>query len=315
VTEGDETRSYRAQQWTVPQLVRKKGPARVSVVLPARDEAATVGGIVQRLLADLADLACGVPLIDELVVIDSDSDDDTAAVATAAGARVVAASSIRPDWGAYPGKGEALWKSLFVTTGDLLVFVDADLTEWGPHFVTGLLGPLLSDPTLMLVKGHYHRHFDSVTAAQTGDVGGRVTELVARPMLALNWPELAFVVQPLAGEWAIRREAVELLSMPVGYGVDLAALIDTAAVFGADTIAQVDLGSRAHRHHGHLELGAMALQVMAAAEGRLFGTAPREESVPLTQFVRGPHGPKPRTRQVLVAERPPAASVEGYRTR
>jgi glucosyl-3-phosphoglycerate synthase len=144
VTEGDETRSYRAQQWTVPQLVRKKGPARVSVVLPARNEAATVGGIVQRLLADLADLACGVPLIDELVVIDSDSDDDTAAVATAAGARVVAASSIRPDWGAYPGKGEALWKSLFVTTGDLLVFVDADLTEWGPHFVTGLLGPLLS---------------------------------------------------------------------------------------------------------------------------------------------------------------------------
>ena len=279
--------------------------------MPARNEAATVGGIVERLRAELVDT---VPLIDELVVIDSDSDDDTAAVAAAAGAMVVAASSIRPDWGSYPGKGEALWKSLFATTGDVLVFVDADLTDWGPHFVTDLLGPLFADPTVMLVKGHYHRHFDSA-ATSTGDVGGRVTELVARPMLALNWPELASVVQPLAGEWAIRREAVELLSMPVGYGVDLAALIDTAAVFGADTIAQVDLGSRAHRHHGHLELGAMALQVMAAAEGRLPGAVPREESVPLTQFVRGPGGPTPGTRRVLVAERPPAASVEGYLTR
>ena len=141
------------------------------------------------------------------------------------------AREVAPDLGAFPGKGEALWKSLLVTTGDLLVFVDADLTHWGPHFVTGLLGPLLDDPEVRLVKGFYERLYAGGDGSVSAD-GGRVTELVARPLLSLWWPELTGVVQPLAGEWAARRDLMESLSIPVGYGIELAVLLDTAREHG-----------------------------------------------------------------------------------
>ncbi len=169
----------------------------------------------------IARLAADTGLIDEVVVMDSDSTDATAAVAARAGAAVHRARDVVPELGGWPGKGEALWKSLLVTNGDLLVFVDADLTHWGPHFVTGLLGPLLADPQVLLVKGFYERLYVAGDGSVTAD-GGRVTELVARPLLSLWWPELTGVVQPLAGEWAIRRELMESLSVPVGYGVELA---------------------------------------------------------------------------------------------
>ncbi|MGH3369956.1 MAG: glucosyl-3-phosphoglycerate synthase [Nocardioidaceae bacterium] len=295
------------QDWALADLVAAKESAgqRVSLVVPARNEAATVGDVVTKVRDALTHTAL---LVDEIVVIDSDSTDDTYAVATDAGATVHRAADIRPDLGWQPGKGEAMWKSLFVTTGDVLVFMDADLLDWDTHFVPGLLGPLLTSPDVVLVKGFYERPF--VTAADTTAFeGGRVTELVARPLIALHFPELAGLVQPLAGEWAVRRSHFADLHVPTGYGVELAALVDTAEVLGIDAIAQVDLGRRAHRHQALHDLGAMATQVIAAAARRRGSPSP--ETIDLRQFRPGDGLVAPLVRQVAVGERPPAAPLMG----
>ena len=244
-------------------------------------------------------LAADTGLIDEVVVMDSDSTDATAAVAAQAGAAVHRASDVAPELGGWPGKGEALWKSLLVTKGDLLVFVDADLTHWGPHFVTGLLGPLLADPQVLLVKGFYERLYAAGDGSVTAD-GGRVTELVARPLLSLWWPELTGVVQPLAGEWAIRRDLMESLSVPVGYGVELAVLLDTAAAYGLDAVAQVDLGRRGHKHQASHDLALMAAELLVVAERRRPGT--RQQRWPAHEQRRRA-GPARRRRAAAVRPR------------
>jgi glucosyl-3-phosphoglycerate synthase len=257
-----------------------------------------------------------IPLVDELVVMDSDSADATGAVAAEAGAVVYRTREVAPASGSFPGKGEALWKSLHVTKGDLLVFVDADLTSWGPHFVSGLLGPLLADEQVLLVKGFYTR-VRTESDGSTSTEGGRVTELVARPLISLWWPELAGVVQPLAGEWAARRTLMESLPIPVGYGVELATLMDTASRHGLDAVAQVDLGSRAHRHQANHDLAVMAAELMMVAERRRPGRTRESEhreaepdqpaAAELVQFVRDADGEARQvSRSVPVAERPPA---------
>ena len=310
---GRDGTAYTASDWTLAQLLALKGDRTISVVVPARDEEATVGAVGARRGADLVTGASG--LVDEVVVIDSDSADDTARAAARAGARVEAAAAIRSDLGSVPGKGEALWKSQFVTRGDLVVFVDADLVDWGTHFVTGLLGPLLVDEDVHLVKAVYDRPMIDAEGREE-ETGGRVTELVARPWLALHRPELAGIVQPLSGEWAIRRSALASFAVPVGYGVEIAALIDTADAFGVQGIAQVDLGRRTHRHHRHDTLGLMAVQVLAAADRRRVrpvdepdAAAPGiDEIAVLTQYARRSAGFEPVTTSVGIGERPPAAS-------
>jgi len=296
--------------WPLPELLHCKESTgtRISLVLPARNEAGTVGRLVERLRMALVE---GVPLVDELVVIDSDSSDDTGDVASAAGATVHRAAEVRPDLGTVPGKGEALWKSLFVTSGDLLVFMDADLVDWGTHFVAGLLGPLLTDPEVRLVKAFYDRPLlagGRDGTDQEGE-GGRVTELVARPALALLFPALAGVVQPLAGEWAVRRDHMTSLRVPTGYAVDLAVLVDTAQQLGLEALAQVDLGRRAHRHQPLRDLGPMALQVLAALQARAGLSSP--DPVPLRQFRSSAGGAGAVVRDVPLTERPPAAAYLG----
>lgn len=282
----------------------------VSLVVPARNEAATVGDVVGRVRETLVETTA---LLDEIVVIDSDSTDDTYAVAEGAGATVHRSAEIRPDLGSHPGKGEAMWKSLFVTRGDLLVFMDADLLDWDTHFVPGLLGPLLTRPEIALVKGFYERpllgsaHTDDVAAFE----GGRVTELTARPLLNVLFPELAGLVQPLAGEWAVRRSLFASLPVPTGYAVETTALIDTARRFGVDAIAQVDLGRRAHRHQALRDLGAMATQIVAAATARASAVGvPAQASpgttVPLRQYHPVGGRVAPVDHDVAVGERPPA---------
>jgi glucosyl-3-phosphoglycerate synthase len=250
-------RTFHWDDWTLEALLGFRSKTTVSLVVPARNEAATVGDVVARVRQRLMDT---VQLLDEIVVIDSDSTDDTSAVAADAGAVVHRASDIRPDLGTHPGKGEAMWKSMFVTKGDVIVFMDADLLDWDTHFVPGLLGPLLTTPGVELVKGFYERPL-----GDTPYEGGRVTELVARPLISLLFPELAGLYQPLAGEWAIRRSLFEALSVPTGYAVELAALIDTVSARGDEAIAQVDLGRRAHRHQSLRDLGGMARQIIAMA--------------------------------------------------
>lgn len=293
---------------TADALLAAKGATRISVVVPARDEEETVGDVVGGIRRAWVD---DVPLVDEVVVMDSDSVDRTAAVARDAGATVHAAADVLPELGVAHGKGEALWKSLHVTTGDVLVFIDADLVEWDPGFVGGLLGPLLTDPEVALVKAVYDRPLLDENGREA-ETGGRVTELVARPLLALHHPGLAGLVQPLAGEWAVRRTAFERFSVPVGYGVEIAALVDTAAAYGTSAIAQVDLGRRAHRHHRHDTLGPMAVQVLAAVEARSGRAAERPDRAVLTQYARAPEGFVPTPRDVDLAERPPAVGIHGY---
>lgn len=302
-------RTHRWQEWSLADLVDAKERSRqtVSLVVPARNEAATVGDVVTRLRSALMDT---VRLLDEVVVIDSDSTDDTGAVAVDAGATVHRSQDIRPDLGTATGKGEAMWKSLFVTSGDILVFIDADLLDWDTHFVPGLLGPLLTDPEVELVKGFYERPLldgNELPGSATAFDGGRVTELMARPLIALHFPELSGLVQPLAGEWAVRRSLFEELHVPTGYAVELAALVDTARARGVDAIAQVDLGRRAHRHQSLRDLGAMATQILAAAHRRA-GGLPVEE-VALHQYSSTGSGTVPSPRSVPAGERPPAVAV------
>ncbi|GII57235.1 glucosyl-3-phosphoglycerate synthase [Planotetraspora thailandica] len=305
------SRTTSSADWPIGTLMAAKGATRVSVVLPARDEAETVGEIVSAVRRDLVE---AVPLVDELIVIDSRSTDDTAGQAVQAGAKVFAQDEILPDLEPLDGKGEALWKSLAVTTGDLIVFIDADLREFRTSFVTGLLGPLLVDPSVAYVKGCYDRPLSEVQGA-----GGRVTELVARPMLNLHWPQLAGFVQPLAGEYAGRRSALERVPFVSGYGVELALLIDLLEFAGLDALAQVDLGRRVHSHQSTEALGGMAGQIMHTAWTRLERQGKivslHEPSPSVTQFRRGPSGHDPLVKDVTVAERPPMVTVPDYASR
>ena len=286
---------------------KRRGGHRVSVVLPARNEEATVG----RLVTALRDAwVRRVPLVDELVVVDSDSTDDTAAVARASGADVVATTDVLPAHGTRPGKGEALWKSLAATTGDLVVFLDADLLGDVTHYVPALLRPLLTDPQVRYVKGCYTRPLEiGGTVVPTG--GGRVTELTARPLLNALWPELAGVVQPLGGEYAGRRSALEQVPFVSAYGVEVGLLIDLLGLGGLSSLAQVDLGERRHTSQSVEALGEMAGQVVATVLAR--AASDREPSGLLTQFRHDGAAFVPRTSAVAVDERPPMAGVPEYR--
>ena len=286
---------------------KRRGQHRVSVVLPARDEERTVG----RLVGDLHDRwVRHTPLVDELLVVDSDSTDATAAVARAAGADVVAAADVLPAHGSRPGKGEALWKSLAATTGDLVVFLDADLLGEVTHFVPGLLAPLLTDPQVDYVKGCYTRPLE-VDGASVPAGGGRVTELTARPLLNALWPELAGFVQPLGGEYAGRRSALEQVPFVSGYGVEVGLLVDLLQLSGLTGLAQVDLGVRRHTSQGQEALGRMAGQVVSTVLARAGGRS--EAGGLLTQFRHDGAGFVPHSTPVAVDERPPMATVPEYR--
>lgn len=302
-------RSWSAADRPLDQLLDRKRAAgtTVSVVLPALDEEATVGAIVEVIRRELIE-GPPVPLVDELVVVDSGSRDRTAEVAAKAGARVVHRDEILPRLPALPGKGEVLWRSLLATDGDIVCFVDADLRDFSAAFVSGIVGPLLTDPDVHFVKAMYDRPL-----GDSPGQGGRVTELVARPLLNLHWPQLAGFVQPLGGEYAVRRSLLERLPFPVGYGVELGLLVDALHTVGLDALAQVDVGVRLHRHQDGQALGRMAAAIYRTAQVRLSrGHLVRPE---LTQFERGPQGFVPRTYPVDTEERPPMAGIAEYALR
>ncbi len=307
-------RTYRAEDFTLASLLAAKGATTVSVISPALDEAETIGPIIEAIRTSLMDPAA--PLVDELVVVDSGSTDATAIVAAEAGARVIKREEVFPEIPVLPGKGEALWRALAATSGDLVVFVDADLRSFTPAYIIGLLGPLLDDPEVQLVKAVYERPF--VEGARTVPAGGgRVTELVARPLLNAHWPHLAGVAQPLAGEYAGRRSLLETLSFATGYGVDFALLVDTDSRFGADAIAQVDLGVRIHRHHDEQRLGRMASEIWATALRRLDPDGrvrrnqggDREGQASLVQFHHDAEGLHPVEHAIATTERPPLTTM------
>lgn len=285
-----------------PGRVAAERECSVSICLPARDEAETIGPIVSQLT-----LLIEAGVIDELVVVD-DSTDGTATIARAAGADVFDQSGLMPRYGPVQGKGDAMWRALSVLTGDVVCFLDADSGEFGPHFACGLVGPLACGAGIDYAKAYYRRPL------LLGDVrmpagGGRVTELMARPMLNRFYPDLAGVIQPLAGEVSARRSLLERLPFATGYGVDVALLIDVWRTCGLDAMAQVDLDVRQNRHRPLTELGPMAYAVLSAVASRLeregrLDPAEAEEATFLAP-IDGRLSPS----AVGTIERPPMASL------
>ncbi len=251
----------------------------ISACVPARNEERTIGDI----LACLAELR-EAGLVDQVAVIDGSSD-RTAAIAREQGAEVYPQEELAPELGPVLGKGDALWRALSVLRGEIVCFLDADSDGFGPHFVTGLVGPLLRDQQLSFVKAFYRRPF-RLGELTIPDEGGRVTELTARPLLNLFYPELAGFEQPLAGEVAARRSLLEQLPFVTGYGVEIALLIDAHAAAGLDSLAQVNLDLRQNAHQPLRELTAMSSAVLRAVasrlerEGRLQGPLPSDLLLP-----------------------------------
>lgn len=284
-------RTFAPDARAVGELVAAKAGRRITLVFPCRDEAATIGLLVTTARRDLVDES---GLVDDVVVLDDNSTDGTGAVAAGAGARVVSIETIHAVHGPGSGKGNALWASLLASDGDIVVWCDGDVTSFSRHWVERLVGPLLTDPSVTLVKAMYER------PTHLGG-GGRTTELVARPILSMFAPALAGLQQPLSGEFAGSRAALESIPFVQGWGVEIAMLLDLAARFGVESIGQIDLGVRHHRHRSLEALAVQAAEVMATALGRLDP---------------GARPPAPTLRradgtlvQLNVAERPPVADL------
>ena len=246
-------RTFDASSFSMADALAAKGTRAISVCIPCKNEAATIGALVERLRCQLVD---DTGLVDELIVLDDNSTDATAAIAAEHGATVVSVNTINEVYGPGRGKGNALWATLAISSGDFIVWCDGDVTTVEPSWVLGLLMPLLTTDDVSLVKASYHR------PTEHGG-GGRTTELVARPLLSLFLPELTGLHQPLSGEFAGRRTAMEQIPFVQGWGVEIAMLADVAERFGAAAIAQVDVGERLHRHQTLDRLGVQAAEVLA----------------------------------------------------
>ena len=245
--------------------LKEKQGVTVSLVLPTLNEAATVGPIVRRARMLLME---AVPLVDELLVIDSASDDGTREIAAREGARVVQHHDVLTRYGSYRGKGEALWKSLYESSGDIVVWCDTDVRNWHPRMAYGTLGPLLVEPRIQYVKGYYRRPIVEDGVLREGG-GGRVTELVARPLINLFYPDLSGFIQPLAGEYAGRRSLLETIPFFTGYAVEIGHLIDIAERAGLEALGQVDLERRIHRNQELEGLSRMSFVIIQAVMKRL----------------------------------------------
>jgi glucosyl-3-phosphoglycerate synthase len=288
--------------WLEPAELAACKTATVSVVVPAREVATTIGATVAALRRFVEAGA-----VDELLVVDAGSRDGTAAVARAAGATVVQEHDLMPAFGPCRGKGDAMWRALAATSGEIVAYVDGDSEDFSERMLTGLLAPLFARPELALVKGAFQRPFAAGGEIRAGE-GGRVTELMARPLLNLHRPALAGFAQPLAGEVAARRALLERLAFPVGYGVEIAMLLDAEALVGIDALAQADLGSRQNRHQPLRELSAMSYAVLAAASRRLLGPDAVDALAPGPYVLPG--AVEVDVREVAVEERPALAVLE-----
>ncbi|HEX9891943.1 MAG TPA: glucosyl-3-phosphoglycerate synthase [Actinomycetota bacterium] len=310
MTDWFERRTFHHERFgDLDDLRARKQGAVVSVCIPTLNEAGTVGGIVAAVREHLMDTG----LVDEIAVMDSASTDGTAEAAERAGATVFQDAELVPSVPHLGGKGDAMWKSLFVLRGDIILWVDADVTDFHPRFVYGLLGPLLHHREVGFVKGFYERPLEGAEADPLG--GGRVTELLARPLLNAFWPKLSGLIQPLSGEYGGRREVLEQVPFFTGYAVEIGLLVDVAARFGVDVIAQVDLVRRTHRNRTTRELSRMAYAILEAAAARLrsSGVLSAPEPGPLHLFDKEDGRYVMEATPIPVHERPPASSVAGYR--
>lgn len=293
-----ERRTWQNPGWTLDDIVAAKGDRTVSVVLPALDEEDTVAEVVGTVRPLLG------TVVDELIVMDSGSTDATAELAERAGARVVHREDVLPELPPVPGKGEVLWRSLAATTGDVVVFLDSDLVDPDPAFVPTLLGPLLCEDGVHLVKGFYRRPLRLESSG-----GGRVTELLARPVLSALRPSLSGLIQPLGGEYAATRDFLESVPFAAGYGVEIGLILDAEARYGLEGLAQVNLGVRKHRNRSLLQLGVMARQILGTALARC--GIKSDDPAQLTQFMQVEDEWLPEVAEVSISDRPPMREVRG----
>lgn len=292
-----QIREFHHRDFPLDCILDHKGRTKVSVCLPARNEASTVGTIVHTLHEEL--LRTGA--VDEILVIDDHSSDETADVARSAGATVIRAADVLSEYGPGHGKGEVLWKSLYIAEGEVIIWCDSDISEFGTRFVSGILGPLLCEPGVDVAKGYYRR------PERDREGGGRVTELVARPLLSLFAPELAGLYQPLSGEYGGHRSVLEQLPFVRGYGVEVGLLIDLSRKFGLAGLVQVDLDVR---HHRNRTLADLSPQAMAIAQTILRHVDPALAPAS-AQLLRPAQTPL----TIDVSERPPMIEVAAYRSR
>ena len=319
VREWFERHSYSHKEFEdVKELARRKRELglTISLVLPSRNVAGTVGGIIE----ETRDLNEEAPLVEQILVIDADSADGTARVAAAKGAEVYSENELLSHYGGAHGKGDAMWRSLSVARGDLVMFADADTKDFKPQFVYGTLGPILSVPGVRFVKAAYRRPFKSHETVEL-DGGGRVTELTSKPLFNLFYPELTGFVQPLAGEFVADKELLSSIPFLTGYAVETGIMIDVLKKVGLEAMAQVDLGTRQNRHQPLFDLGRMSYSVLRAVarrlrqDGRLRQV--RDPSMPdsLFQFsdylhaVATPEGLRLREHVEQLVERPPMAEI------
>ena len=307
--------THHSQFWDLKKLVeeKEKQNLKISLCLPTLNEEKTIGKEIVMFKSELMDR---YPLLDEIAVIDSGSTDNTREIASTFGADVYLSSEILPQYGEKKGKGENLWKAVYELNGDIIVYVDADIKNIHPRFAYGLVAPLIYRPEVHYVKAFYDRPLAFSQGVRPSG-GGRVTEILTRPLFSLFFPELTGLVQPLSGEYAVRREVLEAIPFPIGYGVETSHLIDVYEKWGMEAIAQVDLDQRVHRNQETRDLGKMAFGILRAFLFRaealgVIGKLP-ELSTELKQFQAHDEEFEQVTHTIVEEERPPMIELPEYR--
>jgi glucosyl-3-phosphoglycerate synthase len=306
---------HHSEFWDLNQLVEEKQRQglKISLCIPTLNEEKTIG---KEIVIFKSELMKRYPLLDEIAVIDSGSKDKTLEVASAFGADVYLAADILPDQGAKRGKGENLWKAVYQLKGDIIVYVDADIKNIHPRFVSGLVAPLIYRPKVKYVKAFYDRPLAFSQGVRPSG-GGRVTEILVRPLFSLFLPELTAIVQPLSGEYAVRREVLEAIPFPIGYGVETSHLIDVYSKWGLEAFAQTDLDQRVHRNQETRALGRMSFGILQTFLSRMKALGILKDQPDLSNTLRQFQVKDSAFEQIEYdiqeEERPPMLTVPAYR--
>ena len=313
----DKNTFHHGEFWDILDLVKEKEKKNltISLCIPTLNEEKTIGKEVLILRSELMER---YPLIDEFAVIDSGSKDKTLEVAQSYGADTYLASNILPEVGDKRGKGENLWKAIHQLKGDIICYVDADISNIHPRFVYGLVAPLIKQAEVQYVKAFYDRPLNYSSGLRSSG-GGRVTEILIRPLFSLFYPELTNIIQPLSGEYAARRQVLEMIPFPIGYGVETSHLLDLYEKFGLDAFAQTDLDRRVHRNQTTNALGKMSFGILQTFINRLQSQGMIDRVPDMEKFYRrfevedGAYNQL--VQEVVEEERPPMIEIDGYRNR
>ena len=294
---------------------KQKQGIKISLCLPTLNEETTIG---KEIVIFKSELMTRYPLLDEIAIIDSGSTDSTCEIAKSFGVSVYAAADILPNQGSHKGKGENLWKAIYQLKGDIIVYVDADIKNIHARFVYGLIGPLLQRPEVKYVKAFYDRPLTTSKNVRMAG-GGRVTEILIRPLFSLFFPELTAMIQPLSGEYAARREVLEQIPFPIGYGVETSHLIDVYRKWGMRSLAQTDLDQRVHRNQSTQDLGKMAFGILGTflhrCEDLNIITGLPKINMIMRQFQWHENGYEPVELAIPEFERPPMITIPAYQKR